>query len=184
MLREAANAWEQLVRQAANLLPSEAIADPITSEAQEAKQRREGCAAPLDNLSATLGSLANALRNTGRLDEALRTAEQGVEIDRAVGHIHNAVVGLVQTACILLEQGRYQEADARYDQALEAARRLGDRELEGTILQHQGGLADEILQYDRAVDLCKQALRLFQDASNEASIMRTGNLLGSVELDQ
>ena len=88
---------------------------------------------------------------------------------------------LGRTAQILMEQGRYQEADARYDQALEAARRLGDQELEGTFLQHQGNLADHMQQYDRAVDLYKQALRRFQDANDDGSIMRTCNLLGTVE---
>ncbi len=42
-------------------------------------------------------------------------------------------------------------------------------------------LANDRQQYDRAVDLYKQALKLFQDANDDASIMRTCNLLGSVE---
>ena len=41
---QAVGAWEQLVRQAANLSPSETIEDLLTSETQEAKQRREACA--------------------------------------------------------------------------------------------------------------------------------------------
>jgi tetratricopeptide (TPR) repeat protein len=181
ILRQAAGAWERLVRQAANLSPSETIEDLLRSETEEAKQQREGCATRLHNLSATLGSLANALRAAGHLDEALNTAEQGVDIDRALRRVRNAVAGLGQIARILLEQGRYQEADARYDQALAAAQYVGDRELEGTILQHQGGLANHMQQYDRAVDLYKQALRRFQDANNDAGIMRTCNLLGAVE---
>ena len=36
-------------------------------------------------------------------------------------------------------------------------------------------------QYDRAVDLCKQALRRFQDANNDGGIMQTCNLLGNIE---
>src|SRR5262249_50251003 len=115
------------------------------------------------------------------LDDALSTAEQGVDIDRALGHDRNAVAGLGQTAQILMQQGHYHEADTRYDQAWEAARRLGDQELAATILQQQGGLADDMEQYDRAVGLYKQALRLFQDANDDASIMRTYNLLGVVE---
>ena len=135
ILSEAVGAWEQLVRQTANLFPSETIEDLLAGETQEAKQRREVCARELNNLSTTLGSLANALRSAGRLDEALSTAEQGVDIDRALGLVRNNVVGLGQMASILMEQGRYQEADARYDQALEATRRLGDHGLEGILLQ-------------------------------------------------
>ena len=36
-------------------------------------------------------------------------------------------------------------------------------------------------QYDRAVDLSKQALKLFQDANNDGAVMRTCILLGVVE---
>ena len=45
-----------------------------------------------------------------------------------------------QCARILMAAGRYDEADARYE-CLAAARQAGDKELEGTLLQHQGGLA-------------------------------------------
>ncbi len=44
ILSEAVGAWERLVRQAANLLPSETIEDLLTSDTQEAKLRREACA--------------------------------------------------------------------------------------------------------------------------------------------
>ena len=174
-------AWEQLARQAAKLLPAETIEDLLTSNTQEVKLRREACANALHNLVAALGDLANALRAAGRLEEALSTSEQAVDIPRALGHDRNTAAGLVRTARILMELGRYQEADARLKQALEAARRLGDRGVEGIILQYQGSLANDRRQYDRAVDLYKQAQRLFQDANDDASIMRTCNQLGAVE---
>ena len=181
ILCEAVDAWEQLVRQAANLSPSATIEDLITSVTQDARQRREACAEQLNNWAASLSSLANALRDAGRLDEALSTAEQSVGIFRALGRDRNAVATLGQTAHILTLQGHYQKADARLGQGLEAARRLGDQALEGTILQHQGALATALQQYDRAVNLYRQALRRFQDASDDASIMRTCNQLGIVE---
>ncbi len=87
----------------------------------------------------------------------------------------------MQTAQILVEQGRYLEADTHYDQALQAARRVGDKDLEGTALQHQGGLADDMNQYNRATDLYTQALKLFQDANDDGAVMQTCNLLGVVE---
>jgi tetratricopeptide (TPR) repeat protein len=135
----------------------------------------------LNNLAATLGDLANALKNAGRLDEALSTANQSVDISRAQGHDLNVGVGLDRIAQVLMEQGHYQEADVHYDRALEVARRLGNQALERSTLQHQGGLAYYMRQYDRAVNLCKQALRLAQTANDDASIMRTCNLLGAVE---
>jgi tetratricopeptide (TPR) repeat protein len=184
ILRQTVGAWERLVGQAANLSPPETIEDILTGETHDAKRRREVSANQLNNLAATLGDLANALMSAGHLDEALSTAEQSLSIHRALGHASNVVIDLVQTAQILIEQGRYQEADARYEQALEADRRIGNQEVKGTILQHQGILADAMQQYDRAVILYTQALRRFQDSNDDGSIMRTCNLLGEVELQR
>ncbi|MGE3541105.1 MAG: tetratricopeptide repeat protein [Candidatus Tectimicrobiota bacterium] len=181
LLRQAVDAWERLVRQAAGLPPSVSMAQLLTDQTPAASQQRAASADELGNLSATLGDLANALQSAGRLDEALSTAEHGLAIGQALGHTRNAVAGLAQMASILMQQGRYQEADERYAQALEQARGVGDRELEGTILQHQGGLANDRQHYDRAVALYTQALQRFQGANDEDGIMRTCNLLGNVE---
>jgi tetratricopeptide (TPR) repeat protein len=91
--------------------------------------------------------------------------------------------GLGRTAQILEEQGRYDEADARYKKAFAAAQRAGDQGIQGTILLSQGTLAYKREQYERAVDLCKRALKLFQEANDEEGVMRTCNLLGVVERD-
>ena len=48
-------------------------------------------------------------------------------------------------------------------------------------LQHQGSLADDRNQFDRATNLYAQALRSFQEAGNLGAMMRTYNLLGAVE---
>jgi tetratricopeptide (TPR) repeat protein len=162
-------------------LPSETIEDLITSKTQEAKQRRQACANELGNLATTLGDLANALRDAGCLGEALSTAEQGVDINRALGRDRDAAVSLEMTAQILREQGRYPEAEVRCDQALNAARRLGDQELEGIFLANKGVLADAMQHYDCAVELYKQALRRFQNANDDDGILKTCNLLGVVE---
>ena len=182
IFRQVREAREQLVRQAADLLPSETIEHLLTTKTQEVRQQREVCIEELHNLATALGDLANALRRTGRFDEARSMAERGVSIFRALGRDSNVVTGLVQTADILREQVSYQEANALYDQALEAARCIGNPALEGPILQNQGSLADDIGQYDRAEELYKQALRLFQAANDDDNIMRTCNLLGVVEM--
>src|SRR5258708_28956562 len=51
------------------------------------------------------------------------------------------------------------------------------RSLEGSLLQHQGILADDRNQLDSATRLYQQALRRFQEAGNQGSMMRTYNLL-------
>ena len=166
-----------------------AQAIPILEEAAgqwEALAKKEGDAGKSSdsergNLSAALGDLANALGSAGQLDEAMEAAERATQINRDLGRQREVATGIGMTAQILMEQGRYQDADQRYDEALGAARRAGDRELEGSLLQNQGSLADHMRQYGRAADLYQRALKLFQEANKEDSVMRTCNLLGVVE---
>lgn len=133
------------------------------------------------NLSATLGDLANAYRALGRLDEALVAAEQGLAINRQLAMEQSVAVGLGQCAEILGAQQRWAEADARYDEALALAKRLGDLELQGALLQHQAGLQRERGNPARAAEVFEQAMALFQQAGNTGSEMRTCDLLGSTE---
>lgn len=152
--------------------------EALVARAQEAGKTGS---AERGNLSATLGSLANALRDAGALDEALAAAEQGIAIDRALGDQRAIAAGMGQIAQLFAQQGRHADADARLDEALQAAQRAGDRELEGTLLQHQGSLADDRGQLERAATLYKRALQLFQEMHHDGSIMLTSNLLGVVE---
>ena len=171
VLRDAINQWETLVESAAGQPWEELLATPDHVRA----------ATELGNLSATMGDLANALRRTGQHDEALDVAEKALTIDEERGARREVSAGHGQCASILMSLGRYNEADSRYDLALAAARQAGDKELEGTTLQHQGILADDRNLLDRATHLYQQALQRFQEAGDEASIMRTYNLLGVVE---
>ncbi len=98
-----------------------------------------------------------------------------------LGNQRDVAAGHGQCASILTAAGRFEEADARYDLALAAAQEAGDKELEGATLQHQGILADDRNQLDRAARLYRQALQRFQEAGDQGSMMRTYNLIGVVE---
>jgi tetratricopeptide (TPR) repeat protein len=172
ILREAIGLWEALVEKAGGQ-PCEAL---LTTP------DFAGAATELNNLSATMGNLANALRNAGRHDEALAVAEKGLVINEKLGNHRNVAAGHGRCASILTAAGRFEGADARYDIALAAARReAGDKELEGALLQHQGSLADDRYQLDRAVRLYRQALQRFQEADDQGSMMRTYNSIGVIE---
>ncbi len=171
ILHEAVGLWEDLVETEAGH-PWEALL--ATGEPARA-------ASELGNLAATLGDLANALSSTGRNDEALAVAEAGLRIQTARGNQRELAASHCQCASILLAVSRHAEANARYDLALAAARDAGDQELEGTTLQHQGGLASRRGQFTRAGALYQQALKHFQAAGDQAQMMRTYKLLGVVE---
>ncbi len=173
-LEAAIGQWEALVEKAGGEKWQTLIDNPQRSKAQT----------ELGNLAATLGDLANALRRAGRLDKALATAEKAMAIDERLGRGLEVGAAHVQCASILVAQGRYADADARYEAGLAAAHRAGDKELASTVLQHQGSLADDMGQFDRAAGLYQRALKLFQEMNNEGAQMRTCNLLGVVEQKQ
>lgn len=133
------------------------------------------------NLSAALGDRANAYMSLGKLDEALKDAQRGLVIRRELGHAREAAAALGRIAAILRAQRRYPEADARYTEALEAARAAGDLELQSATLQHQGGLKDDRGDYDGAVALYQKAIALFQRVSDVEGEMQTCALLGTAE---
>lgn len=133
------------------------------------------------NLSAALGDLANAYCNLGQFDAALQAGERGLKIDREMGRSREIATGLVQIAQILMQQQRYGEAEGRYEEALQAAAEAGDLELQGITLQHMGSLQDDQGDHERAVDLYKQAIALFQRANAQGDEMRTCDLLATAE---
>ncbi len=168
IMREAVRQWESLVQKAGDAKEGQ-LFDDVDSD-----QRKQ----IVENLCAAMGDLANALGSAGQHDEALALSQKGVNIREKQGHHRSAAAGHGQCAKILMDSGRYDEADARYDRALSAAHQAGDKELEGLLLQHQGMLARQRTQLDRATRLYQQALQRFQEAGNEAEKMRTYNLLG------
>ena len=137
-------------------------------------------ASQLGNLSATMGDLANALSDAGQHDEAMAVAEKALGIRQTRGNQREVASGHGMCASILMEAGRYDEADARYDLALAAARQVGDKGLEGSLLQHQG-VPPDIATSSIAPPGFTSKPRLFQEAGDQGSMMRTYNLLGVAE---
>lgn len=171
ILREALGQWEALVEKAGGRPWEELLASPDHGKAM----------VELSNLSTTMGDLANALSNSGQHGEGLEVAERCVEIQQILGNQREVAANLGRVASILMAAGSYDEANARYDLALAAARQVGDKELEGSFLQHQGSLADDRNQLERAIHLYQQALERFREAGDHQGIMQTYNLLGVVE---
>jgi len=134
------------------------------------------------NLAAALGDLANANMMLGRFDAALQAAERGLAIMREQGREREIVADLGRIAAILVEQQRYAEAEARYDEALQAAHATDDLQLYGLILQHQAILQARLSRHGRAVELLHQAIVLFQRAADVGEEMRTCDLLATAEV--
>ncbi len=170
-LQDACNLWEALVEGVGGRPWEELLSSPHYAKAE----------AEFGGLSATMTDLANAFCSAGEHREALAVAEKAFRIDERIGDHREVAVGHGQCASILRAMGRYDEADARYDLALAAARRAGDKELAGSILQHQGVLADDLNQLDRASRLFRQVLGCFKEVGNLQGELQTCNLLGAVD---
>nr|VFK29785.1 MAG: Tetratricopeptide repeat-containing protein [Candidatus Kentron sp. MB]VFK74945.1 MAG: Tetratricopeptide repeat-containing protein [Candidatus Kentron sp. MB] len=136
------------------------------------------------NLAASLGSLGNAYQNLSQFDEALAAAERALGILRGLGQEHGIATGLGQTACILMDTQHYPEAEQRYHEALAAARRVEDRELEGAFLHNLGILYREQGRYTDAVKHCRDVIRTFQEIGNKIREMQICDLFATAERGQ
>jgi tetratricopeptide (TPR) repeat protein len=74
-----------------------------------------------------------------------------------------------------------EQAEKSYEQALESARRAGDKGQEGAILQHLGFLAATRGAHALAVTRYTEAIARFQTTDDRAAVMQTADLLGSAE---
>lgn len=173
ILREGMSQWEALVETAGGQ-PWETLL--TASERVRAKGE-------LNNLSVAMGDLAQALGSVGLHDEALMLSERALGIHLTLGNPQATAAGHARSAGILQAAGRLAEADSRYESAFEAARRSGDKRLEGIILYEQGRLVGTRKQLERGAQLFQQALQRFQEANDLAAIMQTYNSIGLLEAD-
>jgi hypothetical protein len=171
ILRKAVSHLETLVEKAGGQSWEDLLASPDNVEVT----------LQLGNLSSAMSDLANALNSAGQHNEALALAEGAVRIQEKLGNHREIAAGNSICALILRAAGCYEEAEARCELALAATRRVGDKDLEGAILQHQGILAADRKQLERASRLCQQALKGFQEAGDQGAMMQTYNLLGVIE---
>ena len=69
-------------------------------------------------------------------------------------------------------QGRYQEAAAYHQQALDLCREIGDRQGEACALARLGGIDLRLGRYQHAAGYLQQALALFQEIGHTAGEVR------------
>lgn len=146
-----------------------------------AKRSGETGETELNNLGTAMTDLVNALRNTGRLDDALEAAQRMLSIAQELGNRREVAGSQFQIAKTLVEQGRYRDADFNYEEALQTARSIPDPHLEALVLQNQSIAAAALGQRTRAARLAQSALNRFLAMNNEAEIMRTYGILGGIE---
>ncbi|GMU59706.1 MAG: hypothetical protein AMXMBFR34_14690 [Myxococcaceae bacterium] len=130
----------------------------------EAASRRAGEAGVEGRLRA-LGLLAQGIARLarGQLVEALGDLEAAATLTsepRLLGRVHH------HAAASLRQQGRMDEAKARYEQALGLVRQAGDRWMEGRVLGHLGGLSQEMGAVDASRQFYERALAIHREVGD------------------
>ena len=113
----------------------------------------------------TLRSLGLMQWHEGRYDEALRTIDQALALDREHNDVSGIVGDLVGRGAVLKSKGDLQEAQIALEEALDLSQRelAGDDELPGGlklpyILQGLANVARERGDSERALELLREAL--------------------------
>lgn len=161
---------------------NEAVArwDAFISQAQKDKHARE-----YNYLAQALRLLARALESNGLLKQALAVSERALEIQKELGQHRELAEVLQRSGSILTNLFCFQEAATRYDEGIAAAKRAGDKSLEGWILLDQARLARrQQIQHERATILCRSALKRFHEMGDDLGLMSACNLLGLIEQNQ
>jgi predicted ATPase/predicted Ser/Thr protein kinase len=102
----------------------------------------------------------------GQLVEALGDFEAAAALTsdpKLLGRLHH------HAAASLRQQGRMDEAKARYEKALGLVRQAGDRWMEGRVLGHLGGLSQEMGAVDASRQFYERALAIYREVGDRRS---------------
>ena len=126
---------------------------------------RRGGDAGVDGTLCARGLLALGIARQGRgqLVESLAELKRALALTgepKLVGRVHH------YAAASLRQQGRMDEARARYEKALAVVRQAGDRWMEGRVLGHLGGLSQEMGAVDASKQFYERALAIHREVGD------------------
>ena len=128
-------------------------------------------------------ALAHAYRREGRLADADAEIVASIAAQRAAGNEDGLSSAIFEAGVLALFRQSYPSAIARFDEALELARRLGARQREAAIMTARGTMEQELGNLDRARDLHEAAVVIFRDAGNLYAEASTLYYLGGAHLE-
>jgi len=148
-----------------------------------------------DNLSASLGNLANVLQARGDLDGAMKLHKEEAKICRRRGDLDGLSASLGNQGLILMDQGDLDGAMKLYKEAEKMFRELGNPDGLQASLGSQANILRTRGDLDGAMELHKEEERICHELgnpdgvrrslNNQANILLTrGDLDGAVKLDK
>nr|WP_308309782.1 BTAD domain-containing putative transcriptional regulator [Streptomyces sp. CHD11] len=127
-----------------------------------------------------LADRSAALRDSGRLDEAVAPLHEAMDIYRALGDMTGTSLVVANLGDIYLLSGRLDEAVAYIRRALAIARIQGDAWGQGITLSNLGDALLRLGRYDEAIDCLEQALTFLRTHDNHWVEAVTLDILGTV----
>lgn len=122
----------------------------------------------------------------GQIDSARAHYKQALELRRAINDHLGQVRILINIAETDMSQGLYIKALERYNKAKIVLKKIEPQQPEemAALLIHLGSLHAELGQYEKALQLINQALKLYQQGNNNAGIATALLNIGYVYAEQ
>lgn len=134
--------------------------------------------------AAVRAALVHAYRREGRLADAEREVLGCIGAYRVLGDEEGLCATVGEAGVLALFAQRYDEARARFDEALALARRIGARTREAAILTATGTMLQELGELDRARELHEAAVGIYRDAGTPYAEASTVYYLAGTQLER
>ena len=145
------------------------------AQAQQAYEESQALLRELGNrqlLSIALGNLATVRRNQGHTDAARGLYEEGLALARELADLSRVAQHLTNLGALWLIQGDAHRAEACLTESLMLHQQLGDPAGEATVLRELAIVAYRCDDRLKALDLCRQSLRMLHQVGASPDIPR------------
>jgi serine/threonine protein kinase/tetratricopeptide (TPR) repeat protein len=113
-----------------------------------------------------LHGLGLAYESLNKFDDAIRSFQQSMEINKRLDKKVGVANNLVELGNVMASTGKPDQALADYNQALNLRREIGAKRDAASTLLSIGGLLEDSGQYDKALQLYKESLQTQRDAGD------------------
>jgi DNA-binding SARP family transcriptional activator/tetratricopeptide (TPR) repeat protein len=163
--------------------PAPPLADPAAARDWLDRERATlvaatGLADRPDDAIRLAATLSWHFYSAGYLPEALTVAGHALDAARRTGDRAAEATALGQIGDVDLQQGRLQQAAARYRQSLAMSREAGDRTEEARALNRVGLMETELGHYDRAARHAQEAIAISRSIRDRLGEARALGILG------
>ena len=120
-------------------------------------------------LARALTQEARSFEKQGKLDDALRSAEEAARISDAAGERAEVARALTVTGIVRFDQGNFSEAANAYNRALAIQRDIGDMREAATSLNDLANAFGEQGDLSRSIKMFNEALAMFREVGDKHS---------------